>query len=275
VKWLDASSFWEPDFKDDSAWIEHAPFAFWLTGALRPRCIVELGTHGGFSFFAFCQAVERRRLDTTCVAIDTWQGDPQAGFYGEDVYRAVSTYAQRYASFARLMRTTFDEAASSFADRSIDLLHIDGLHSYEAVRNDFETWAPKVSNRGVVLFHDTNVRKPGFGVYRLWEELRDQYPSFEFLHGYGLGVLAYGADVAEEVDALIALGQDDDARLNIQSTYARLGAVISLRRSNSALQETINRIKRSTFWRVTAPFREIRRLVRRASRGKLRRSASR
>ncbi len=268
MKWLDASSFWEPDFKDDSAWIEHAPFAFWLTGALLPRSVVELGSHGGFSFFAFCQAVERRKLDTTCVAIDTWQGDPQAGFYGEDVYGTISTYAQRYISFARLMRTTFDEAATSFAAKSIDLLHIDGLHSYEAVRNDFETWAPKVSDRGVVLFHDTNVHSPGFGVYRLWEELRDQYPSFEFLHGHGLGVLAYGRDLAEGVDALIALGRDGNARQDIQSAYARLGATLSLERANSAQKETIGRMKRSGSWRVTAPFREIRRLAKRASSGK-------
>src|SRR5258708_4194521 len=98
-----SASFWLPDLMVASAWLEHAPFAFWLVDALRPSSIVELGVHHGFSYFAFCQAVQRLEIKAQCVAIDTWRGDSQAGFYGDDVYERVNTHNQRFEGFSRLI----------------------------------------------------------------------------------------------------------------------------------------------------------------------------
>ena len=86
---------WQPEHLAPSAWLEHIPFAYWLVGALRPRSIVELGTHWGVSYAAFCQAVERFGLPTRCHAVDTWTGDEHAGLYGEEVFAGVSGLNQR------------------------------------------------------------------------------------------------------------------------------------------------------------------------------------
>lgn len=209
---------------DVASWHSHIPFAFWCVEALRPRVFVELGTHNGDSYCAFCQAVDRLSLPSACYVVDIWKGDPQAGFYGEDVFEEFRRYHDsRYATFSRLVRSTFDEAATHFAG-SIDLLHLDGLHTYEAVRHDFETWLPKLSNSGVVLFHDTNVRDDDFGVWRLWEELRASHPHFDFLHGHGLGVLLVGKDAPEPTRLLAASPPEDVAR--IRTLFGRLGAMV-------------------------------------------------
>lgn len=186
-----AASFTPNSLQWPNAWVGHLPFAAWLIQEVRPKIFVELGTHTGNSYFSFCQSVAEADISTKCYAVDTWQGDEHASLYDDDIFTTVSMYHQEhYASFSRLLRMTFDEAVSHFSDESIDLLHIDGLHTYEAVCHDFETWLPKLAPGAVILFHDTNVRERNFGVWKLWEELQVHYPNnLEFVHSHGLGVL--------------------------------------------------------------------------------------
>jgi hypothetical protein len=179
-----------------SAWVEHIPFALSLIDMLRPATLVELGTHMGDSYCAFCQAVDLLEIPCACAAVDSWTGDAQAGHYDQGVLETLRRHHDPlYGRFSRLLQMTFDQAAAEFLPHSIDLLHLDGLHTHQAVQHDFTTWLPKVSARGVVLFHDTQVRARDFGVWKLWEQLAPRYPSFEFTHGYGLGVLCVGTEV--------------------------------------------------------------------------------
>jgi hypothetical protein len=122
---------------------------------------------------------------------------------------------------------TFDQARTSFSDGSLDLLPIDGTHTYEAVRHDFENWLPALSKRAVVLFHDTNVRSDGFGVWRLWEELRTRYPAFSFLHSHGLGVLGVGPEQPQALQALFGMTSDPQAVTRVRNLFAsRSGGLI-------------------------------------------------
>jgi hypothetical protein len=227
---LSPASFRFPERLSESAWIEHAPFAFWLIEAHRPSLLVELGTHWGYSFFAFCQAVRDLGFPSRCFAVDTWQGDDQAGYYGEDVFETVRGYNEtHYSAFAGLMRASFDAAALSFADHSIDLLHIDGRHAYADVSHDFAVWLPKLSNRGIVVLHDVNERTRDFDVWRLWSELREKYPHFEFQHGHGLGIIAVGGESSPRLRALFDADADESLSLQIRLAYARLGSAVTER----------------------------------------------
>lgn len=208
------------------AWVGHIPFASWIMARQRPAIFVELGTHTGNSYSAFCQSAREYGLDAKCYAVDTWQGDEHAGHYDDAVFNELSEYHNKnYEAFSRLLRMTFDEALSHFSDGSIDLLHIDGLHTYEAVKHDFEAWLPKLSRRGVVLFHDTNERERGFGVWKLWEELCGKYPSMHFEHSHGLGALFVGPDIPAEIQDMLEIYQAD--ALAVKKLFACLGQRIA------------------------------------------------
>ncbi len=249
MEFISPGSFWAPDYIVESAWREHAPFAFWLVGVRRPRVVVELGSHRGFSYFCFCQAIERLGLNAKAYAVDTWKGDEHAGFYVEDVFQELSAYHARYSSFSRLVRSTFDEALPHFEDGSIDLLHIDGRHFYDDVKHDFESWLPKLSSRGVVLFHDTNVRERGFGIYQFWAEAKGTYPSFEFVHCHGLGVLGVGQDQPAELLELFAASGNDASAHAVREAYATLGHGVEIQISNKLLAAAAD-VERQDFARL-------------------------
>jgi len=212
-----------------AAWAAHVPFAMFLVDALRPRLLVELGTFSGFSYCAFCQAVKELDLDTRCYAVDTWQGDAQSGFYkGAETLKDLKAHHDPlYQDFSTLIQSTFGEASSGFEDGTIDLLHIDGYHTYEAVKHDFETWLPKMSAHGIVLLHDINVRERNFGVWRLWEELRPRYLNFEFTHEHGLGLLATGSDLPEPLRAFLSTSEEEQAVL--REFFSQLGQRLRVR----------------------------------------------
>lgn len=231
--YLSPSAFRFPERVAESAWLEHVPFAFWLIEQLNPRDIVELGSYRGVSFLAFCQAVQTGKLATRCFAVDSWKNDLRNGFYGDKIYEELAAYHDvRYGAFSRLVRTTFAQALEHFPDNSIDLLHIEGLHAHEAVEQAFKAWLPKMSSRGVILFHDVNVPDRGSKVYRLWAELTAQYPeNFEFFHGHGLGVVAVGQEVPDSLRRFFAVGREEATAVRIREIYARLGKHVSDRQN--------------------------------------------
>lgn len=243
--WLSPTSYWQPAHIVTSAWLEHAPFAFWLVDAVRPRSVVELGTHHGFSCFVFAEAVKRLGLDADIHALDTWAGDDQAGFYGEEVYASVRAIVESdYPGRVHLLRGWFADSRPAIGDGTVDLLHIDGRHGYDDVREDFEEWITVVRDGGIVLFHDIEERENGFGVWRLWEELAAEHPSFAFTHGHGLGIIGVGAVESAAVRELFAA--DAATRARIRAQYEALGAVVSRQAALEAMPAEIDSLHAST-----------------------------
>ena len=213
-RFLEPATWRVLDFPE-TAWWGHLQFMFSLVDLLRPRRFVELGSHHGTSFFAANQAAQRLQLAMDAIAVDSWEGEEHTGRYDSSVFDGFcEVLKNRGYEQAIPLKMYFDDAMEFFEPESIDLLHIDGLHTFEAVQHDYQTWSDKVSPGGLILFHDINVHQKDFGVWRLWRELVDQAPegrSFAFEHSHGLGVLQTDGDGFPQLTRLLEILHNDRA----------------------------------------------------------------
>jgi len=85
--------------------------------------------------------------------------------------------------------------------KPIDILHIDGFHTYNAVKNDYDTWSKFVKDDGVILFHDTCV--PDFGIRKFFDEI--PLPKTNFTCSHGLGVVSKNSNLIEEIQETFQL----------------------------------------------------------------------
>ena len=179
-----------------SPWAGHRNFAYDYVSNMKPTRIVELGSYYGCSSFAFLQAIKDHHLQTEFFAVDTWCGDSFTQTdYQEDIFGAFKQINDSCFAGVRstMLRKTFDEACLDFPDGSIDLLHIDGSHNYEDVKNDYTRWRSKLRPDGVVFFHDVGrdlLFGEPMGSHIYWEELKREHPyTIEFPFSNGLGLL--------------------------------------------------------------------------------------
>jgi hypothetical protein len=204
-----------------SAWIGHAPFLKFIIREQKPEKFVELGVHNGFSYFVACQAIKECNIEANAFAIDHWIGDEQAGFFDNSVFEGVEVINAKYSEFSTLLKMSFDDALAKFDDSSIDLLHIDGFHSYESVRKDFESWISKMDSNGIILLHDVHVRRDSFGVYLFWKEIKSKFKTIEFVGSHGLGIVFLGEIPQGKFAELVQIANSGNLS-QIQGTFGSI-----------------------------------------------------
>jgi len=164
-----------------SAWTGHKKFAEWLVKNTKPEIIVELGVDYGYSTYVFGNALK----NTACkmYGIDLFTGDIHAGF--RDTYNFVlDTLNKHGLNNVEIIKGDFTEVSKNW-NKKINILHIDGLHTYEAVKNDYLCWSKYVTDDGIILFHDVAI--PYFEVKDFFRELNHGHKLY-FVHSAGLGI---------------------------------------------------------------------------------------
>ncbi len=121
------------------------------------------------------------------MSIDLSGGD-FAGDLSEDLIPRLRSYARKGQSL-HFLRTDSHEASTKaqlleiLSGRPVDFLFIDGDHTYDGVKTDFQMYAPLVAKEGLIGFHDV-VDHPGVPsceVDRFWAEVKARWPHHEYL----------------------------------------------------------------------------------------------
>ena len=166
---------------------------------LRPSTVVEIGSHRGGTLVCWT-AVAAATARIVSIDMPTFDGE-WSGLGEEDLARV-----RRYlAPGQTLTAISADSHASEtkarleeiLAGAPVDLLWIDGDHTFDGVKQDFEMYRPLVRPGGLVGFHDVAGADlgPGFGSTSFWELIKTRYDAHEYVaesrpgSGMGIGVL--------------------------------------------------------------------------------------
>ncbi len=168
-----------------------------IVSELKPKALIEIGTAAGGTLFLFSRVASP---DALIVSIDL-PGGKFGGGYPEwkiPIYRSFAKDDQKIV----LLRAdshdpkTLEEVRRILGNRKLDFLFIDGDHSYEGVRKDFEMYSPLVREGGIIAFHDIVEHPPETGceVSKFWNEIKHRYKYAEIVKDWnqkwaGIGVL--------------------------------------------------------------------------------------
>ncbi|WP_324285444.1 class I SAM-dependent methyltransferase (plasmid) [Enterobacter ludwigii] len=110
----------------------------------QPSRIVEFGPMPDIRISHFARQHTVYRLTFSVLLSIRGRGINMPGFIRKKFEERFANIQRREVSgFSKLIDLDFDSAVHGFSDSSIDLLHIDGSHTYHDVRNDFINWLPQ------------------------------------------------------------------------------------------------------------------------------------
>lgn len=149
---------------------------------LKPRNVLEIGVCHGGTFRVWQDIVASNHRDGCVVGIDL----PGGAFGGgpSDVERQIILSRNDVHTRLILKDSHFTETQSeamAYFDGPIDFLMIDGDHTYEGVKSDYELYSRRVRDGGLIALHDICVHPPesGCSVEEFWEEHTATFDNYD------------------------------------------------------------------------------------------------
>lgn len=161
----------------------------------RPRTVLEIGTARGGTLFLWTRVIHP---EASIISVDLPTGSFGGGYpnWKIPLYRAFALPGQEI----HLLRAdshkleSVEQVKSLLAGRRIDFLFIDGDHTHDGIKRDFEMHSPLLAPEGLSAFHDiaTEEGHENYGVARFWREVRQGRNFIEIIEQQARGIAGIG-----------------------------------------------------------------------------------
>lgn len=178
--------------KIKSPWKGYEDFAIWLVEEMKSEVVVDLGMGFGLSTCAFAFPNQGK-----VYGIDWFEemNFTKKAAVLDSAYKNISELSSlRNLKNFHLIIGDYEEVVETWK-LPIDILHIDWVFSYEAVKKIYQSWSKYLKKNGVLLVHDIEKEKASIG--RFFESL--DFPKIRFSHGDGLGVLTQDEELLKKI----------------------------------------------------------------------------
>ena len=164
--------------------------------ALKPQVVVEIGTNTGGTLFIFTKVAA---YGSRVVSIDLPGGEGGGGYpdYKSDFFKSFCRQNQQlfFIKGNSQQSQTVEKLQAILKRDFIDFLFIDGDHSFDGVKRDFELYSPLVRRGGLVAFHDIKKYPDDHWIQvdKFWNAIKNKYQYEEYVddsvHWGGIGIL--------------------------------------------------------------------------------------
>lgn len=160
------------------------------------KTTVEIGTKFGGTFFIWCSLLKGVKI-----SLDIPDGI-HGGVSKKDFLKRNVDFLSKFKGVCFIEGnshhlTTLDKLKKTLKGVSIDFLFIDGDHTYDGVKKDYEMYSTLVNSGGIIVFHDINDtqrhRERNVFVGKFWEEIKNTEKEYFEINSNkdwaGIGVL--------------------------------------------------------------------------------------
>lgn len=242
----------------------HVPIITLLTRLAAPNVVVDLGVANSSTLEAVSSAVKHFKLDTSCYGVFDGREDDDNSEIRHTLKSVSNNYPQSSVIIGDPQKT-----ADLFEDNSIDILTISHMQERAKIKSIISEWTPKLSQSGIIILATVNHPNPNDPVNLFWNDSKKDFPSFELLHQFGLGILFVGAKQPKLIQDLIKNLHNNQYFTALFSSMCEYNGVVMQERLNpqaaspvlqhnhgrsELIVERTDQLFNSRTWKYLAPF---------------------